>query len=144
MHQNPKLECFSSRLAVIFVESFEVGCIVGNEDVVAAAPVGAAPTTSEWSTILLVTNVRLILEVWQYNTYRVEAIVMATSTRFQTSPGMFTQHCFTLCPMHISAPTYEKNCSNLASRRNALRVEVTKVSLVNFSIRKDFNFVHSL
>ena len=28
--------------------------------------VGAAPTTSEWSTILLPTKVRLILETWQY------------------------------------------------------------------------------
>ena len=33
-----------------------------NEDVVGAAPIGDAPTTSEWSTILLPTKVRLILE----------------------------------------------------------------------------------
>ena len=36
-----------------------------NEDVVGAAPAGDAPTTSEWSTILLLTNLHLILEVWQ-------------------------------------------------------------------------------
>ena len=36
---------------------------VENEDVVGAAPTGDAPTTSEWSTILLPTKVRLILEV---------------------------------------------------------------------------------
>ena len=34
---------------------------VENEDVVGAAPTGDAPTTSEWSTILLPTRVRLIL-----------------------------------------------------------------------------------
>ena len=36
---------------------------VENEDVVGAAPTGNAPTTSELSTILLPTKVRLILEV---------------------------------------------------------------------------------
>ena len=36
---------------------------VENEDVVGAAPTGDAPTTSEWSTSLLPTKVRLILEV---------------------------------------------------------------------------------
>ena len=30
-------------------------------------PTGDAPTTSEWSTILLPTKVRLILEVWRYD-----------------------------------------------------------------------------
>ena len=37
-----------------------------NEDVVGAAPTGDAPTTSEWSTILLLTKVQLILETWRY------------------------------------------------------------------------------
>ena len=40
--------------------------LVENEDVVGAAPTGDAPTTSEWSTILLPTKVRLILENWRY------------------------------------------------------------------------------
>ena len=35
------------------------------EDVVGAAPTGYAPTTSEWSTILLPTKVKLILEIWE-------------------------------------------------------------------------------
>ena len=39
---------------------------VDNEDVVGAAPTGDAPTTSELSTILLPTKVRLILETWRY------------------------------------------------------------------------------
>ena len=37
-----------------------------NEDVVGAAPTGDAPTTSKWSTILLPTKVRLILNVLRY------------------------------------------------------------------------------
>ena len=37
-------------------------CLVENEDVVAAALTGDAPTTSEWSTILFSTKVRIILE----------------------------------------------------------------------------------
>ena len=36
------------------------------EDVVGAAPTGDAPTTSEWSTILLLAKVRLILETLRY------------------------------------------------------------------------------
>ena len=37
-----------------------------NEDVVGAAPTGEAPTTTELSTMILPTKVRLILEVWRY------------------------------------------------------------------------------
>ena len=40
--------------------------VVKNEDVVGAAPAGDAPTTSEWSTSLLPTKMRLILQIWQY------------------------------------------------------------------------------
>ena len=39
------------------------------KDVVGAAPTGDASTTSEWSPILLPTEVWLILEVWQYLIY---------------------------------------------------------------------------
>ena len=49
--------------AVVFAQSIEARCKVENEDVVGAAPTGDAPTTSELSTILLPTKVRLILEV---------------------------------------------------------------------------------
>ena len=41
-------------------------CFVENEDVVGAAPTGDAPTTSELSTYLLLSKVRLILEVLRY------------------------------------------------------------------------------
>ena len=48
MHQIPKFIWFSSRLEVVFAQSFEAGCLIENEDVVEAAPTGDAPTTSEW------------------------------------------------------------------------------------------------
>ena len=63
VHQIPKLKCFSSHLAVAFAQSTEARYQAENEDVVGAAPTGDAPTTSEWSTILLPTKVWLILEV---------------------------------------------------------------------------------
>ena len=73
MHQIPTLKRFLYCLVAIFAESLEARCLVENEDVVGAAPtgdapttsVGAAPTTSEWLTIILPTKVRLILEVLQ-------------------------------------------------------------------------------
>ena len=49
-----------------FAKSIEARCSVENEDAVGAAPTGDAPTTSELSTILLPTKVRLILEVLRY------------------------------------------------------------------------------
>ena len=55
-----------SRLAVVFAQSIEARCYVENEDVVGATPTGDAPTTSEWSTILLPTQARLILETLRY------------------------------------------------------------------------------
>ena len=39
---------------------------VENGDVVETLPTGSAPTTSEWSTILMPTTVRLILEVGRH------------------------------------------------------------------------------
>ena len=65
MHQTPKLQFFSSRLAVVFVQYVEANGQVKNEDVVGAAPTGDAPTTSELSTIYLPTRVHLILETWR-------------------------------------------------------------------------------
>ena len=40
-----------------------------------AAPTGDAPTTSEWSTILLPTKVRLILEVLRYIVVQLDMLV---------------------------------------------------------------------
>ena len=57
------LKRLSYCLAAVFAEYLEARCWVENEDVVGAAPTGDAPTTSEWSTILLPTKVRLILEI---------------------------------------------------------------------------------
>ena len=47
MQPIPKLNCFSSRLAVVFAQYFEAMCQVENEDVVGAAPTHDDPTTSE-------------------------------------------------------------------------------------------------
>ena len=66
MHEIAKLRCFSYRRAVVFAQSNEASCLVENEDVVGAAPTGDAPTTSEWSTILLPVKLHLILETWRY------------------------------------------------------------------------------
>ena len=47
---NPLKPCVKSRMKMV----------------VGTAPTGDPPTTSEWSTMLLSTKVRLILEVWRY------------------------------------------------------------------------------
>ena len=65
MHQIAELRCFSSRRAVVFSQSNGARRELENEDVVGAAPTGDAPTISEWSTMLLPTKVRLILETWR-------------------------------------------------------------------------------
>ena len=57
------LKDYRTVLRLSWPESLEARCQVENEDVVGAAPTGDAPTTSEWSTILLPSKVRLILEV---------------------------------------------------------------------------------
>ena len=63
-HQIPKLECFWSCLAVVFAQNIEARCYVKNEDVVRGTLTGDAPTSSEWSKMLLPTMVQFILEVW--------------------------------------------------------------------------------
>ena len=62
----PQHSRFSYCLAAFFAESLEARCQVENEHVVGAALTGDAPTSSEWSTILLPTKVWLILEVLRY------------------------------------------------------------------------------
>ena len=51
--RNPKFKCFSSRPGVVSVQYIKAMCYAENEDVAGAAPRADAPTTSEWSTILL-------------------------------------------------------------------------------------------
>ena len=63
-HQIQKVKCFSYRLAVVFAQSIEARRSVENDDVVGAATTGDAPTTSDWSTILVAIRMRLILEVY--------------------------------------------------------------------------------
>ena len=89
VHQIQKLECFLSRLGVVFAQSIEVRCWVENEDVVGAVLTGDAPTTSEWSTILLPTKEQLILEVWQYVTsLALEQLIGRPSTSEETLDNM--------------------------------------------------------
>ena len=57
---------FFTRLEVVLAQYIKAKCSVENEDVVRAALTDDFPTTSEWSTISLPTQVRLILETWRY------------------------------------------------------------------------------
>ena len=54
-------------------------CWVQNEDVVGA---GDAPSTSEWSTIILPTKVRFILEVWQYSPQNLSHMSTSHTNKF--------------------------------------------------------------
>ena len=76
---NPKLKSFLSHLAIVFEQSIEARSLVENEDVVGAAPTGDAPTTSEWSGILLPIKVQPILEVWRYFFCHQQAVLTARS-----------------------------------------------------------------
>ena len=64
--QNLNTKCFLSSLAIVFTQSIEARCQVGNEGLVGAAPTGDAPATSEWSTLILTSELPLILEFWRY------------------------------------------------------------------------------
>ena len=50
----------------VFAQTIEARCQVENEDVVGASRTGDAPTTSQWSTILLPTNyIRGLTVQWE-------------------------------------------------------------------------------
>ena len=70
--------------AVVFAQSIEARCKVENEDVVGAAPTGDAPTTSELSTNLLPTKVRLILDVFRYSSQNKDIQRFKTSKTSKT------------------------------------------------------------
>ena len=59
--ESQQLECFSSRLAVVFTQSFEVK----NKDTVGAAPPGDASITSEWSEVYCQLSCDLYQRVWR-------------------------------------------------------------------------------
>ena len=75
-HQIPKLKCILTRLAVVFAQFIEVE----NKNVVGAVPTGDAPTTSEWSTILLPSKVHFILKVWGYTS------ICETNFKYKKAP----------------------------------------------------------
>ena len=60
--QSPNINVSRLVLQLSLPNPLKPGCWVENEDVVGAAPTGDAPTTSEWSTIVLPTKACLILE----------------------------------------------------------------------------------
>ena len=64
MNRNLPLTRVSYRHAVVSAKSIEAKWLMKHEDVVGVVPIGDAPTTSEWSTILLPIEVRLILDIW--------------------------------------------------------------------------------
>ena len=60
--QNLNVSCLVLQLSLCNLSNQVL--LVENEDV-GAAPIGDAPTTSEWSTILFPTKACLILEIWR-------------------------------------------------------------------------------
>ena len=88
--QIPTLKFSSTRLSVVFAQSLEARCYVENEDVVGAAPTGDAPTTSEWSAILLPTKVRLILDVLRYINDNFGSANFSASTPLMYDIGILT------------------------------------------------------
>ena len=104
-YQVKKLKCPSSRPAVVFARSTGAICWVWND-------AGDAPTTPEWSAILLATMVRFILEVWWYsfpplNSYALHPnkyahcscfVVIFTRGQFWPSGIVVACVCLSVCP----------------------------------------------
>ena len=76
IRHNKSFKCFSFRLAVCLCPH-HWSQVLSNEDVVGAAPTSDAPNTSEWSKILLPTDICLILEFWWY--YRLDKLKQVLS-----------------------------------------------------------------
>ena len=120
MYQIPKLKCFSSRLALVLAQSIEARCSVENVDVVGTTPTDAAPTTSEWSTILPSTKVPLISEVWEYHKehWRNQYLLHPTSDsmeisfHFDTTLGYGIISYFRKCHDRTAVKSCEKIGSN--------------------------------
>ena len=55
-------------------------------------PTDDAPTTSEWSAILLPTTVHLILEVWWYITSQIAKTIRSMSIRYRSDAKMWDQY----------------------------------------------------
>ena len=94
-HQITKLKWFSSRLAVWFAQFLEARCSSENEDVV----VGAAPTTSQWSKILLPTTVRLIWEI--DGTLSLSVVAKEDADSGATRKVSYKRIFYSLCVIHF-------------------------------------------
>ena len=106
-----------------------------NEDVVGAAPTGDVPTTSELSTILLSTKVRLILEVLWYYDIRIERHVdqiiweafpyceyfghgNCVSGRISAQRGNYEYHQYIPWIMHMLSPGTILGMGSVNERRS--------------------------
>ena len=73
-------------------------CSGDNEDVVGAAPTGDATITSEWSTSLLPTKVRLILAVWRNHILVVAVTVVLVSAWWNWNvENKLSSHVLSFC-----------------------------------------------
>ena len=84
-----------------------VNILVENEFIIGAVPTdNAAPTTSVWSTMLLPTKVRLILEDWRYFVVTYTLCTLLQYTRYVWKWLIVT---FSWCGFFKVPPTRRKN-----------------------------------
>ena len=100
------------------------------------APVGAAPTKSEWWTIVLPTKVRLVLKCWRYSHIDALEVQTASLLKQMRGDGIFnwcSGVCHTLsfilftitwkpCTLQTHAKTWYINLTNLLHRVNGASV----------------------
>ena len=108
------------RLTFAFAQSIEARYYAENEDVVGAAPTGAAPTTSEWSTILLPSRVRLILEVLRYLQFFHQFLTIHTGTASQYLPYILIGN--TNMKLHYVSFLLTEISGNTSSWRTGIRL----------------------
>ena len=125
-----------------FAEYLEARCWVENEDVVGAAPTGDAPTTSDWSTILLPSKVRLILEILRYvyswhvsNQYDYPTYNVSSKSAKMICPGKWE-----------ASPVFENNAGKLKSPDHFLldRGRLSHVCHLFGTVRCHYNAVNFL
>ena len=105
------------RLTFAFAQSIEARYYTENEDVVGA---GAAPTTSEWSTILLPTRVRLRLEVLRYLQFFHQFLTIHTGTASQYLPHILIGN--TNMKLHYVSFLLSEISGNTSSWRTGIRL----------------------
>ena len=133
MHQIAKSICFSARIAVSVAQCIENSRWVENEDVVGAAPTGDAPTTSECSTILLPTKLRLILGVWWFIGKPVikDKLVLWICVMPDSIDSTVVDSA--VCPLKTGAsPYYAVNCCGYNFRSGWVNIPICTGDLFHF------------